>query len=84
MHDVVEKIVSPSGIPYQDVLHHFKGHFPAREFEDSQQKGGNCVCTACSVHSNLISSLTHTFSLDHISLQDRVNKILISSQSCQR
>ena len=49
-----------------------------------QQKGGNYVCTACSVHSNLKSSLTHTFSSDHMSLQDRVNKISISWQSCER
>ena len=62
----------------------FEGDSPARQFEAGQQKGGNYVCTACSVHSNLISSLTHTFSLDHMSLQDRVNKIRISSQSCQR
>ena len=62
----------------------FSKETPARQFEAGQQKGGNYVCTACSVHSNLMSSLTHTFSLDHVSLQDRVNKIRISPQSCQR
>ena len=62
----------------------FEGDSPARQFEAGQQKGGNYVCTACLVYSNLISSLTHTFSLDHLSLQDRINKIRISSKSGQR
>ena len=84
IYDMTEKIVSPIGIPYQDVMHLFKGDSLARQFEAGQRKGGNYVCTACSVHSNLISSLTHTFSLDHMSLQDRLNKIRISSQICQR
>ena len=51
IHNMAEKIVSPSGIPYQDVMHLFKRDSPARQFEASQQKGGNYVCTACSVHS---------------------------------
>ena len=70
--------------PLQDVMHLFKGDYSARQFEAGQQKGRNYVCTTYSVHSNLISSLGYTFSLYHISLQDRVNKIHISSQSCQR
>ena len=65
-------------------MHLFKGDSPARQFEAGQQKNGNYVSTSCSVHSNLMSSLTHAFSLGHMSLQDRVNKIRISSQSCQR
>ena len=76
--DKAEKIVSPSGILYQDVMPLFKKNSPARQFETGQQKGRNYVCTASSVHSNLISSLTQTFSLDQISLQERVNKISIS------
>ena len=78
IHDKAEKIVSPSGIPYQDVMRLFKEDSPARQFEAGQQKDGNYDCTASSVHSNLISSLTQTFSLDQMSLQDRVNKISIS------
>ena len=74
---MAEKIVSPDDIPYQDVMRLFEGDSPARQFEDGQQKGGNYVCTACSVQSHLISSLTHT--LDHMSLQDRVNKTCTSS-----
>ena len=70
IHDMTEKIISPAGIPYEDVMRLFKGDSPARQFEADQQKGGNYVCTACSVHSNLISSLAHTFSLDDMSLQD--------------
>ena len=46
---MAEKIVSPGDIPYQDVMRLFEGDSPARQFEDGQQKGGNYVCTACSV-----------------------------------
>ena len=75
---MAEKIVSPGDIPYQDVMRLFEGDSPTRQFEDGQQKGGNYVCTACSAQSHLISSLTHT--LDHMSLQDRVDKTCTSSQ----
>ena len=84
IHNMTEKIVSPNGTPYQDVMGLFEGDSPARQFEADQLKGGNYICTACSVYSNLISSLTHIFSLDHMALQDRINKTRISSQRCQR
>ena len=78
IHDKAKKTVSPSGIPYQGVMRLFKEGSPARQFVAGQQKGRNYVCTASSVHSNLISSLTETFSLDEMSLQERVNKVSIS------
>ena len=46
--------------------------------------GGNYVCVACPIHSNLIYDLVHLYSLQNVSLEDRINKIRLSIQSCDK
>ena len=62
----------------------FKGDAPARQFEAGHQKGGNYVCVACPIHCNLIHDLVHSYSLQNMSLEDRINKIRLSTQSCNK
>ena len=79
-----EDLALPSGIKIHDVFCFFKGDAPARQFKAGHQKGGNNVCVACPIHSNLIYDLVHLYSLQNMSLEDRVNKIRLSIQSSDK
>ena len=39
---------------------------------------------ACPIHYNLIHDLEHSYSLQNMSLEDRINKIRLSIQSCDK
>ena len=79
-----EDLALLTGIKIHDVFHFFKGDAPARQFEAGHQKGGNYVCVACSIHCNLIHDLVHSYSLQNMSLEDRINKIRSSTRSCDK
>ena len=73
-----EDLALPSGITTYDVFRFFKGDAPACQFEAGHQKGHNYVCVACPIHCNLIHDLVHSYSLQNMSLKDRINKIRLS------
>ena len=59
----------------------FKGYGPAAQLEGGQQKGGNFPCWECSVHKSRISDFVHTSYLPLMSLDDRVQKVMLTLQS---
>ena len=79
-----EDLALPSGIAIHDIFLFFKGDAPARQFEAGHQEGGNYVCVACPSHCNLIHDLVHSYSFQNMSLEDRINKIRLSTQSCNK
>ena len=79
-----EDLALPSGIKIHDVFRFFKGDAPAHQFQAGLQKGGNYVCVACPIHCNLIHDLVHSYSFQNMSLEDRINKIRSSTQSCDK
>ena len=73
-----EDLALPSGITTYDVFRFFKGDAPACQFEAGHQKGRNYVSVASPIHCNLIHDLVHSYSLQNMSLKDRINKIRLS------
>ena len=68
----------------KDELHIFKGDKPAAQFEAGQQKGGNLFCFSCSIHAEAVSSLFHTSKLLYMSLQNRIDHLLVSQVSKEK
>ena len=82
--NLIKDLALPSGIKIHDVFRFFKFDAPARQFEADHQKGGNYVCVVCPIHCNLIHDLVHSYSLQNMSLEDRINKIRLSTQNCEK
>ena len=79
-----EDLAIPSSIKIHDIFRLFKGDTSARQFEAGHQKGGNYVCVACPIHCNLNHDLVHSYSHQNMSLEDLINKIWLSTHSCDK
>ena len=72
------------GCELNDVVRFFHGDGPACELEAGQQKNGRYPCWLCPANFDLGNDLTYMYSLPHLSLEDRMQKILQSECSENR
>ena len=72
------------GIYIEDIIRVFKGDKPAAQLEIGHQKGGNYFCFNCKIDSFFTKNIFHSFSLYHISIQDRLDKIFCSNSTVNR
>ena len=68
-------------IAIKDELRISKGDKPAAQFEAGQQKGGNLFYFSCSVHAKALSSLFHISKLPYMSLQNKIDHLLVLQAS---
>ena len=52
-----DAVTTPEGIKIKDVLRFFHGDSPAAQFESGHSRGGNYICTACSMKANAFDDL---------------------------
>lgn len=67
-----------------DKIRIFKGDKPASQFEMGHQKGGNYYCFACPINSHCSSSMVYSYKLEHLSIQKRIDKIMVTTGSKER
>ena len=72
------------GIYIEDIIRVCKGGKPAAQLEIGCQKGGNYFCFNCKLNSLYFENIFHRFSLYHISIQDRLEKIFCSNSTVNR
>ena len=72
------------GIYIEDIIRVCKGGKPAAQLEIGCQKGGNYFCFNCKLNSLYFENIFHSFSLYHISIQDRLDKIFCSNSTVNR
>ena len=69
------------GCELNDVAHFFHGDGPACQLEAGQQKNGRYPCWVCPANFDFGNDLAHMYSLPHLSLADRMQKIIQSECS---
>lgn len=82
--NLATKEIEINGIQFKDIIRIFKGDNPAAQLEAGQQKGGNYFCVACKINAFKSKSIFHSQGLEHLSLQDRINKITCSHYTISR
>lgn len=69
-------VTTLNGIQITDVMRFFHGDGPQQEFEAGEQKGGNAGCAGCSGDARLYKNLAVSLSRPHLSLPERLKKVL--------
>ena len=65
-----------NGIQITDMIRFFHGDGSQQEFEAGEQKGGNAGCASCSGDARLYKNLAVSLSRPHLSLPERLKKVL--------
>ena len=77
-------ITSSNGVLINDVMKIFKGDDPTAQLEAGHQKSGDYFCWLCPIEAAATKNIILCLKQPLLSLQDRVSKVLMSSEACSR